>query len=56
MHNKVCVRDASHLGLGDRSKYNHAYLAPSVLLLSWKSAAEFLELLLWGNSRVSFSP
>lgn len=32
MHNKVCVRDASHLGLGERSKYNHACLTPSVLL------------------------
>lgn len=56
LHNKVCIRDASHFGLGECSKYNHVCLTPLVLLLSLKNAAEFLELLLWENSRVSFSP
>lgn len=56
LHNEGCIGDAPCFGLGEYSKYNHTCLTPSVLLLSCKNVALFLELLLWENSRVSFSP
>lgn len=51
-HNKVYIGGALLFALGGYSKLKSC-LSPSVLLLSWKNVAIFLELL-WGNYRIPF--